>query len=1238
MHRRRVWWIAILLFIASILLWPKVSLGQSEVTEFFVDTLADTAVTDLNNHCIDSLANNNCSLRQAIAKANATSGTNSISINFNLITEGTVGTPPYVITLTERLPPLTRPNVVISADLSFGTPLIAINANGADAGLVLNGGNATIEGLVIYGASSDAGSYRGSGIYISSAGNTVRNCIIGLQLDGTVPPDAQRNRNGIVIIGSAARNNQIGDVTKPNTIAGNIANGIVITNASQNTIKANRIGVLFTTSTVARSNGGYGIQILSDLTIDPNARTELNIVGGATNAERNIIGANSLSGILIGGTQTYTTTISSNLIGVNLDGEPAFGNGGDGIRVEDGAQGTMIGSPNVTQPLVISGNNGYGIHVRSGGGAAPVQTMINGYTVIGLSRSRTSTRPNNQGGIRFSESTGTATIGSDNGDVQIGGNGGPGIWLGNGVANATITRAFVGVLPNGTTTFVNNGGIRFDGVAEVTMTRSVIAANTDYDVHINNVGRVTLDDNIIGLSADGRTALGSASAGITVVNSANVTIGDSSGNVIAATNGPGIEIGGTTNLTITIRANTFGLRRDTTGDAFSVAAPNNGPAIRVGNSAQITIANNLIAGDGSNTGIELHNVEQVTVQQNQIGWIADPNGGSNPLPRPARIGIALTNVTTATLAANQIRLNADDGIQLTHSSAITINNNNVIEQNNGDGVQVGGTSLGVTITTNRLRANIGYGVRVTDNARRVSITQNQMAANTLGGIALVNTTLYNGTLPDPDQNLDRPNHSIDPPFNLQLFQDGGVSGNVFTSTAEQEANLEPVSACVGCSIQIYSTDPDLPTPDEQGWQQLANVSVNGAGAFSTLLSQPPQSYRQLVFAATDQFGNTSVFRSFTPIFDLRLIPIDPIEQSAAPGSTINYRLRIENHGNLGVNRIRLTTTGTLSGWTATVAPSERFTLLPGASQLLTVTLTLPTGTHPSVQVPITDTTTISLTAPAMNPITQTLRTVVQALPVLVADPVNSTATVLPADTYIYRHRITNNGNVTVPVDVSAATTDPIGLDTYNTTVLTPTVTLAPGASAEIAVRITVPSAAQTTDPDGNPLRATTVITATPRGFGTQTITMSDTTSVGLRYGAELRSGYEQDVQAGREVVFLHTLRNTSNGRATFQLNFAASRGSTLVAFESGTSGVTISGNTVTLDNIAGAGRINQITLRVRVRISELILPGSRETLRIWASIPGSPEPLSGAEVQNTAIVRDSSGVLVPVVWIPLILQ
>lgn len=1260
MHARRYWQLVIIaVFASSVLIWPRLSFGQAGIDEFFVDTLADNPVIDINSHCTDDLVNANCSLRQAIVKANSAPGTNRITINFDLVTEGLVTSAPYIITLSERLPPITRANVTISADVLAGAPQVVINANGADAGLVLNGGGAIIEGLAIYGASSDVGSYRGSGIYISSANNTIRNCYIGLQLDGTTPAEAIRNRNGVMMIGANARNNQIGEPLASNTIAGNIANGIVIINASQNTIRANRIGVLFTTATATRPNGGYGIQILSDTTSDPNGRAESNVIGGGTNLERNIIGANGLSGILISGSQTYTTTISSNLIGINLDSEPTVGNVGDGIRIEDGAQGTVIGSPSATQPLVISGNNGYGIQVRNGGGAAPANTAINGHTIIGLNRGATAARPNGQGGIRISESAGNATIGSATTSVRIGGNGGPGIWVGGGVSSVTITNAFVGVLPAGNTTFANAGGVEFNGTAQVTMTNASIAANTGYDVRLHNVGNATLDGNIIGLSADGRTALGSASAGIAVIDSQNVAIGSTNGNIISAANGPGIDISGTNSISITVRANTLGLRRDTTGDVYSVAAANAGPAIRVTDASQVTIANNTIGGNGSAAGIELSNAHSITIQQNQIGWVADPSGGLDPLARPAGIGIALTNVTTATLSGNlvqlnaaegirftnvvtatlsgnQIRTNAGDGINLTDVGNVTINDSNVVEQNSGNGIQTGGSSLGVVINGNRLRANGGYAVLVTDTARRVTITQNQMAANTLGGIELAGTTLYSGTPPDPDQNLTLPNHSIDPPFNLQIFQDGPVSGNVFASTAEREEDLDPVSACAGCTIHIYGDDTSLATPDGQGWQPLASASANGAGIFNATLSTPPQTYRQLLFTATDLFGNTSVFRIFTPTVDLRLIPIDPIEQSAAPGSSVTYRLRLENHGTLGINRIRFTATDTLSGWTATVAPSERFTLLPGASQLLTVTLTLPTGTHPSVQVPITDTTTVSLTAPVLDPITQTLRTAVEALPVLVANPATSAATVLPSDTYIYRHQITNNGNVTVPVDISATTADLIGLDTYNTTVLTPTVTLAPGVSAEIAVQITVPSGAQTADASGNPVRATTVITATPRGFGARTITMTDTTSVGLRYAAELRSNQEQDVQAGREVVFLHTLRNTSNGRATFQLNFAASRGSTLVAFESGTSGVTITGNTVTLDNVAGSGKINQIVLRVRVRISELILPGTRETLRIWASIPGSTEPLSGAEVQDVAIVRDSSGVPVPVVWIPLV--
>ncbi|MFN3374343.1 MAG: hypothetical protein ACK44M_12350, partial [Chloroflexus sp.] len=76
MHARR-WQLAIIaVFVSSVLIWPRLSFGQVGVDEFFVDTLADNPVTAINSHCTDDLVNANCSLRQAIAKANGTPGTN----------------------------------------------------------------------------------------------------------------------------------------------------------------------------------------------------------------------------------------------------------------------------------------------------------------------------------------------------------------------------------------------------------------------------------------------------------------------------------------------------------------------------------------------------------------------------------------------------------------------------------------------------------------------------------------------------------------------------------------------------------------------------------------------------------------------------------------------------------------------------------------------------------------------------------------------------------------------------------------------------------------------------------------------------------------------------------------------------------------------------------------------------------------------------------------------------------
>ena len=108
-----------------------------------------------------------------------------------------------------------------------------MNGNGK-TGLVLNGGESTIRGLVINGFSGDA-------IVISSAGNTIEGNLIGTDPSGTL---ARPNTgNGIRITGSS---NVVGGTTAGarNFIAGNVGDGVLVSGASAagNRILGNYIG------------------------------------------------------------------------------------------------------------------------------------------------------------------------------------------------------------------------------------------------------------------------------------------------------------------------------------------------------------------------------------------------------------------------------------------------------------------------------------------------------------------------------------------------------------------------------------------------------------------------------------------------------------------------------------------------------------------------------------------------------------------------------------------------------------------------------------------------------------------------------------------------------------------------------------------------------------------------------------------------------------------------------------
>ena len=65
--------------------------------------------------------------------------------------------------------------------------------------------------------------------------------------------------------------------------------------------------------------------------------------GNGDAAERNVISGNASQGVYIGGTGTNFNVVAGNLIGVDITGANALGNGNNGVWIADGAQSNRIG-------------------------------------------------------------------------------------------------------------------------------------------------------------------------------------------------------------------------------------------------------------------------------------------------------------------------------------------------------------------------------------------------------------------------------------------------------------------------------------------------------------------------------------------------------------------------------------------------------------------------------------------------------------------------------------------------------------------------------------------------------------------------------------------------------------------------------------------------------------------------------------------------------------------------------
>ena len=469
------------------------------------------------------------SLRQALIGTNASS--NLDTINFNV-----PGGPYQTISVFSELT-ITQPVIIdgTSQPGFSGSPVIEINGAGAGAGtsgIHITGGGSTIKGLIV-------NRFGGDGIILTNNGsNTIQGNYVGTNSAGTSgygngasgiglqtsnntiggTSAAQRNvvsgnaGTGIAVTGSSASNNTIsgnyvGTNASGNGAIGNGADGILLTNAPNNTVGgtsgttpngpctgacnlssgngANGIGIWQSPATGNTVVGNYAGVDVNGTGALPNGDIGFeaqdapgNTIGGTTPAERNIFSGNYGAGVSLTGSASSNNTVQGNYIGVDVTGQTGIGNHKMGVNIgsPDGgssnAHNNLIGGTSGTSPggsctgacNVISGNAWNGIYITGSNGGS--NQMIGNF--IGSSASGGNAIGNVLDGIGILSSPYNIVGGSlvnqrniisangGNGVVVIGGASGSNLIEGNYIGLATNA----GAMPNQANGVSLAGGIQ----------------------------------------------------------------------------------------------------------------------------------------------------------------------------------------------------------------------------------------------------------------------------------------------------------------------------------------------------------------------------------------------------------------------------------------------------------------------------------------------------------------------------------------------------------------------------------------------------------------------------------------------------------------------------------------------------------------------------------------------------------------------------------------------------------
>ena len=245
-----------------------------------------------------------------------------------------------------------------------------------------------------------------NGIFITqteTTGNLLLGNFIGTDVSGTI---ALGNFESGVYIKDAV-SNTIGGAKSGmgNVISGNRDNGVTIVGftSTGNIVQGNLIGIDITGS-IDIGNKGHGVSI--------EMGSHLNIVGGSTSLERNVISGNDDVGILISDLGSDNNAVIGNFIGTDISGTLILGNLESGIAIEAGAKFNRIGGSAFGEKNIISGNYGNGVYIHG----SDNNTVIGNY--IGTDITGIHALGNRGWGIRILGNSRVNTIGTDGDGVD----------------------------------------------------------------------------------------------------------------------------------------------------------------------------------------------------------------------------------------------------------------------------------------------------------------------------------------------------------------------------------------------------------------------------------------------------------------------------------------------------------------------------------------------------------------------------------------------------------------------------------------------------------------------------------------------------------------------------------------------------------------------------------------------------------------------------------------------------